>query len=314
MHQDFLRTTQPVSSVCSIEHMLIYKLLEMSLSVTISPFSQALWVLYLNTKPTSQQIVVKLCQCCSAINPAFECVPTIGIMTYFGHCSCAMGIALSQSFIDVVHCFLGEFFYAMFLMFASLFIVCLWPAEREVCCPCLCSGVQKVFSSSFSLYLTWWASLVIYSSFSLSVSLSVSPSLSLSVSLSVPFSLFLSLSLSFPPSLPPSHSVPGPVTISDVNRLNGTHMTVTWVPLTLEEARGFITHYTIIAIPTNEVRKRQDNGTISYNFSSSASSGTLGGLSTGVEYDVIVIGNTVAGAGQQNPAILVPTVTTPTAG
>ena len=89
-------------------------------------------------------------------------------------------------------------------------------------------------------------------------------------------------------------------------------MTVTWVPLTLEEARGFITHYTIIAIPTNEVRKRQDNGTISDNFSSSASSGTLGGLSTGVEYGVIVIGNTVAGAGQQNPAILVPTVTVPT--
>ena len=87
---------------------------------------------------------------------------------------------------------------------------------------------------------------------------------------------------------------------------------VTWVPLTLEEAQGFITHYTIIAIPTDMLLKRQDDGTVSGDFSSSASSGTLGGLSPGVVYGVVVIGNTVAGAGQQNLAVLVPTVTTPT--
>ena len=87
---------------------------------------------------------------------------------------------------------------------------------------------------------------------------------------------------------------------------------VTWVPLTLGEAQGFITHYSIIAVPTNMLLRRQDDGTASGDFSSSASSGTLGDLSPGVVYGVVIIGNTVAGAGQQNPVILVPTVTTPT--
>ena len=98
----------------------------------------------------------------------------------------------------------------------------------------------------------------------------------------------------------------------DVDRVNGTHIMVTWVPLTLEEAQGFITHYTITAISFKDLQKRQDDGTVLGDFSSSASSGTLGGLNPGVEYGVVVIGNTVAGAGQQNPPVLVPTVTTPT--
>ena len=98
----------------------------------------------------------------------------------------------------------------------------------------------------------------------------------------------------------------------DVTRVSGTHIVVIWVPLTLEEAQSFITHYTIMAIPTDKLQNRQDSGVVSGDYSSSASSGTLGGLTPGVEYSVVVIGNTVAGAGDQHPAVLVPTVTTPT--
>ena len=89
---------------------------------------------------------------------------------------------------------------------------------------------------------------------------------------------------------------------------------VTWVPLTLEQARGFITGYTIIATTTDELQKRQDSGTVSGNFPSFASSGTLGGLSREVAYGVVVVGNTVAGVGLENPPVLVPTVATPTSG
>ena len=114
---------------------------------------------------------------------------------------------------------------------------------------------------------------------------------------------------------PPSFSLlsaPGPVTILNINRVNGTHVVVTWVRLTLEEARGFITHYTIIAVPIDEVQNKQENGIVSGDFPSSASSGTLGGLSPGVQYGMVVVGNTEAGMGAENSAIFVPTVTTPT--
>lgn len=93
---------------------------------------------------------------------------------------------------------------------------------------------------------------------------------------------------------------PGPVTIVEVTRLNSTHMTVTWTPLTLMEARGFVTGYTVRASPAMSTRKRQDNGEIVKVFPSDASSGTLTTLQQGVTYGVTVSASTSAGEGDSS--------------
>ena len=78
-----------------------------------------------------------------------------------------------------------------------------------------------------------------------------------------------------------------------VNRLNGTTMNVSWVPLNLVEARGFIQIYVITYEPASggNRRKRQLQEAQA---DASASSSIVGGLRPGVPYDVTVSGQTVA--------------------
>ena len=87
----------------------------------------------------------------------------------------------------------------------------------------------------------------------------------------------------------------GPLTAPhsvNINWLNSTTMNVSWVPLNLVDARGFVQFYVITYEPTSggSRRKRQQQ---TAQVNGSASSGIVGGLQSGVPYDVSVSGQTV---------------------
>lgn len=91
-----------------------------------------------------------------------------------------------------------------------------------------------------------------------------------------------------------------------VDRINGTHMNVEWTPLTLEEARGFVSSYMITYSASN--RKRQMDSE-SITFPGDSSSGVIGGLTPGVSYSVAVAATTSAGVGNQSEPVVVPSKT-----
>ena len=77
----------------------------------------------------------------------------------------------------------------------------------------------------------------------------------------------------------------------EVNRLNGTAMNVSWVPLNLVEAQGFVQSYIITyqQASTGSHRKRQMQ---MQQVDGSASSAIVGGLQPGVAYEVSIAGRT----------------------
>ena len=77
----------------------------------------------------------------------------------------------------------------------------------------------------------------------------------------------------------------------EVIRLNGTAMNVSWVPLNLVEARGFVQSYIITyqQASTGSHRKRQMQ---MQQVDGSASSAIVGGLQPGVAYEVSITGRT----------------------
>ena len=81
---------------------------------------------------------------------------------------------------------------------------------------------------------------------------------------------------------------------SNVNgdRIDGTRMRVSWAPLTLELARGFITHYTVfyqstlmevVMVPGNETTV------------------VIGGLAVAQSYSISVSAGTSVGNGESSP-------------
>ena len=77
----------------------------------------------------------------------------------------------------------------------------------------------------------------------------------------------------------------------EVNRLNGTAMNVSWVPLNLVEARGFVQSYIITyqQASSGSRRKRQMQ---TQEVDGSAIHAIVGGLQPGVAYEVTVSGMT----------------------
>ena len=73
---------------------------------------------------------------------------------------------------------------------------------------------------------------------------------------------------------------------------DGTSIDVSWTPLTLREARGFITGY-VVSYSTGSGRRRQDEEETL----DDASSATITGLDPGTDYSVTVAGRTSAGVG-----------------
>ena len=105
---------------------------------------------------------------------------------------------------------------------------------------------------------------------------------------------FFPLDKTYYPTSAPS-SAPGNV---EVIRLNSTAMNVSWTPLNLVEAQGFVQNYIITYQQTSNVtrRKRQVQ---TERVDESASSAIVGGLQPGVAYEVTVSGvTTESGPGE----------------
>ena len=88
-----------------------------------------------------------------------------------------------------------------------------------------------------------------------------------------------------------------------VERTSLTTMLVSWSPLTLSEARGFVTHYTIAYTPTINSRRRQVSQDTTYqNVSADSSNETISMLDGSLAYSVQVSAGTKAGQGVQSAA------------
>ena len=74
-------------------------------------------------------------------------------------------------------------------------------------------------------------------------------------------------------------------------RLNGTAMNVSWVPLNLIEARGFVQSY-IIAYQQASTGSRPKRQVQTQQVDGHASSTIVGGLQPGVAYEVSIAGMT----------------------
>ena len=91
-----------------------------------------------------------------------------------------------------------------------------------------------------------------------------------------------------------------------VDRIHPTVMVVTWIPLTLSEARGFITNYTVFYSPQVSRRKRQELNTMQKAVSGDVNRTTIDGLDPNTAYDVQMSANTKAGASALSEVISAP--------
>ena len=83
-----------------------------------------------------------------------------------------------------------------------------------------------------------------------------------------------------------------------VNRTSPTTMDVSWRPLTLSEARGAVTFYSIAYTPTPNSRRRQTSeSTLAVNASNDSSSISIPDLNRTLAYSVTVSASTIAGTG-----------------
>ena len=80
-------------------------------------------------------------------------------------------------------------------------------------------------------------------------------------------------------------------------------MMVSWTPLSLSEARGFITHYTVAYFPQQGSSKRQEPNTMYKNVSGDSDQATIDGLEASIDYGVQVSASTNAGSGDFSPII-----------
>ena len=84
-------------------------------------------------------------------------------------------------------------------------------------------------------------------------------------------------------------------------RTSPTTISVTWTPLTLIEARGFIRYYSVSYTPNTNGRKRQASlETMYVNVSNASTSATIMGLEASFTYNVQVAAATSAGIGVQS--------------
>ena len=80
-------------------------------------------------------------------------------------------------------------------------------------------------------------------------------------------------------------------------------MAVSWVPLSLEEARGFITEYTVTAQPANTQRRQERTVTVSVPPSENMT--VVEGLDHTLAYWVSVSASTAAGTSSNNRRTIV---------
>ena len=119
------------------------------------------------------------------------------------------------------------------------------------------------------------------------------------------FNAFLIHSLSF--SLFPC-AVPSVAPVPTLSWLTATAMHVSWSPLSLEEARGFLTGYTVTYTSTagDGGRRKRDDESGTRTVSADETSVTLSGLDSDRQYSVSVAASTSAGTGVPSAPITAP--------
>ena len=93
----------------------------------------------------------------------------------------------------------------------------------------------------------------------------------------------------------------------EVVRISGSRMRVSWTSLTLTEARGFITHYTVAYFPLSSGNKRDELNTLYQILGNDSSETTIEGLDGYSAYVVQVSAGTAAGDGGYSGAIIAST-------
>ena len=81
-----------------------------------------------------------------------------------------------------------------------------------------------------------------------------------------------------------------------ITRTSPSVMVVTWIPLTLSEARGFITSYTVFYSPQVSRTKQQEFNTMQKTVSGDVNRTTINGLDPNTAFDVQMSANTKVGA------------------
>ena len=99
-----------------------------------------------------------------------------------------------------------------------------------------------------------------------------------------------------------------------MDRTSPTTMDVSWRPLALFEARGFVTFYSIAYTSTPNSRRRQVSDTMYVNASADSSRVTILGLDGDLAYSVTLSAGTSAGTGVQSDARVLFILNTSTAG
>ena len=92
-----------------------------------------------------------------------------------------------------------------------------------------------------------------------------------------------------------------------VVRISGSMMRVSWTSLTLTEARGFITHYTVAYFPLSSGSKREELNILYQTVSKDSSKATIECLDGYSSYVVQVSASTAAGDGDYSGAIIAST-------
>ena len=87
-------------------------------------------------------------------------------------------------------------------------------------------------------------------------------------------------------------------------------MVVSWIPLTLSEARGFIISYTVFYSPQVSRRKWQEPHTMQKTVSGNVNRTTIDGLDSNTDYDVQMSANTKAGNSSRSEVISAPVPST----
>ena len=93
----------------------------------------------------------------------------------------------------------------------------------------------------------------------------------------------------------------------EVVRISGSMMRVSWTSLTLTEARGFITHYTVAYTPSSSGSKREELNILYQTVGKDSSEATIEGLDGYSAYAVQVSASTAAGDGGYSGAIIAST-------
>ena len=98
-------------------------------------------------------------------------------------------------------------------------------------------------------------------------------------------------------------SAPSAVQNVMATRINNTAIQVSWSPLTLAQARGFLTGFTITLTPTPISRKRQTNDVVTAMAEPTDTSIVVTGLNPTLQYSVNVAGNTSSGGGEPSQPV-----------